>query len=787
MAKNNDELLKKLLVTFRAEADEHLKAMSSGLLALEKTPTGAQQAEIVEVIFRSAHSLKGAARAVNLMPVESVCQSLESVFAALKDGRLGVSPPLLDLLQQTIDAMAGLLSADAGASGAQPPKVAALIRRLDDALRGTQPEPEAPAATRRPASPADAPDEPAEPAASTEAHMPHVAHGLAAETVRVSTAKLDAVMRQVEELLAPRLAASQRARELRETTATLAVWKKQRLRIQPALRLIERLLLPAPPDARQASERGDKANGSARGRQELPKLLEYLDAEQLHMKMLENRLARLNQSAERDQRLLVGMTDGLLHDVKEMQLLPFASLLEILPRFARELAREQGKSVELEIHGGEIEIDRRILEAMKDPLIHLLRNGIDHGIEKPAVREARHKPSHGTITLAISQKDSGKVEVLVADDGAGVDAGRLKAVASKLGGVSVEDVERLDEQETLALVFQSGVTTSPIITDISGRGLGLAIVREKVERLGGSIVIESQPDVGTAFRMVLPLTLANFRGVLVRAGGQLFVIPAANVERVARVADKDIQTVENRETIPLDGQAVSLAWLSDVLELPRPHATAQSTESVLVLVLGLGQARIAFRVDEILGEQEVLVKTLGRQLPRVRNVAGASVLGTGQVVPVLSVPDLLKSAVKRATAPFAPVHQLPTENAGTAERQSILVVEDSITSRSLLKNILESAGYRVTTAVDGADGYTTLKTGTFDLVVSDVEMPRMNGFDLTAKVRADKQLAQLPVVLVTALGSREHRERGIDVGANAYIVKSSFDQSNLLEIIQRLI
>ncbi|MHB1273092.1 MAG: hybrid sensor histidine kinase/response regulator [Rhodanobacter sp.] len=780
MAKKNDELLKKLLVTFRVEADEHLKAMSSGLLVLEKTPAGEQQAEIVETIFRDAHSLKGAARAVNLASIESVCQSLESVFAALKDRRLDVSPPLCDLLHQTVDALGGLLSADAGASGARQPPVVALIRRLDDALSGTPPDPEAPA----------------EPAAGTVTPMPPVAPVLAAETVRVSTAKLDAVMRQVEELLAPRLAAGQRARELRETAATLAVWKKQRLRMQPALRLIERSLLPAPQevlfgtplmDTRQAGGRGGKTNGSMRGRQELPRLLEYLDAEQLHMKMLEDRLAELNRSAEHDQRMLVGMTDSLLHDVKEMQLLPFASLLEIFPRFARELAREQGKHVELEIRGGEFEIDRRILEAMKDPLIHLLRNGIDHGIEKPAVREAGGKPPHGTITLAISQQDSGKVEILVTDDGAGIDAARVKAAAGKLGVVSAEDAERLGEPETLALIFQSGVTTSPIITDVSGRGLGLAIVREKVERLGGSIAIESQPDAGTAFRIVLPLTLANFRGILVRAGGQLFVIPAASVERVARVADKDIQTVENRETIPLDGQAISLAWLSDVLELPRADATTRSAGNLPLVVLGPGPARVAFCVDEILGEQEVLVKPLGRQLARVRNVAGASVLGTGQVVPVLNVPDLLKSAVKRAAAPFVPAPPLSAGKPGAAEKQSILVVEDSITSRSLLKNILESAGYRVTTAVDGADGYTTLKTGTFDLVVSDVEMPRMDGFDLTAKLRADKQLADLPVVLVTALESREHRERGIDVGANAYIVKSSFDQSNLLEVIGRLI
>lgn len=769
MAKKNDEFLKKLLATFRAEADEHLKAMSSGLLALEKTPAGEQQAEIVETIFREAHSLKGAARAVNLTHIESVCQSLESVFAALKDKQLTASPPLFDLLLQAIDALGGLLAANAGASPAYPPAVAALMRRLDDALTGTRPEPDA--ATTAPPAPATPPS--VAPEAPAGVHKPPLAPDMTSETVRVSTTKLDAVMRQVEELLSPRLASSQRARELRETAAALAVWRKERLRIQPALRSVER-----------AFARSVKVNGGARERRELPRLLEYLDAEQFHMKTLEDRLTKLKRAAEHDQRTLAGMTDSLLHDVKEMHLLPFSSLLEIFPRFARELVREQGKDVELAIQGGEIEIDRRILEEMKDPLIHLLRNAIDHGIEQPAVRVARRKPPRGTITLAITQKDSGKVEVLVADDGAGIDAARVKAAARKLGVVSAEEAERLGEREVLALAFQSGVTTSPIITDVSGRGLGLAIVREKVERLGGTVALESQPGAGTAFRIVLPLTLANFRGVLVRAGGQLFVVPAASVERVTRVAGQDIQTVENRETIPLDGQAVALVWLSDALELPRTGTAGESAGNASAVVLGSDLARVAFRVEEVLGEQEVLVKALGRQLVRVRNVAGASVLGTGQVVPVLNVPDLLKSAVQRATAPLAPV---TAGKPGAAEKQSILVVEDSITSRALLKNILESAGYRVTVAVDGIDAYTALKTATFDLVVSDVEMPRMDGFDLTAKVRADKQLAELPIVLVTALESREHRERGIDAGANAYIVKSSFDQGNLLEVIGRLI
>lgn len=790
MDKQNDDFLKRLLATFRIEAGEHLQAISAGLIELENNPAEVRYAEIVETVFREAHSLKGAARAVNLKEIESVCQSMESVFAALKGNRLAVSPPLFDLMQEAIDDLSTRLSAEGAAMDvAGKSSIATLILRLDEALQGRY----AKTATTPPAATQSTTDQPIpsvqqtpiallqdvklEASAAVAMHAPSTTPSLTSGTVRVSTQKLDAVMRQVEELLVPRLASAQRAKELREVAASFASWKKQRARMRPVLRQIERYV-----------EKGSRRIGATGGppelpTKELPKLLEYLESEHLFMKAIEERLLRLSKFAAHDRRTLAGMSDSLLHDVKEMQLLPFSSLLEIFPRFTRELAREQGKQVELVIQGGEIEIDRRTLEEMKDPLMHLLRNCVDHGIKQPVMRQTEGKLACGNISLSIAQKDGGKIEILVADDGAGIDAAKVKAAALKLNLVSAEEAQKLSEQEAQAFAFQSGISTSQIITDISGRGLGLAIVREKVERLGGVVVLESHHDGGTIFRITLPLMLATFRGVLVRIGEHCFVIPSLSVERVMRVAQLDIMTVENRTTISFDGQAVALVSLGDALELPRQSSTANTSAQGVVVVLGTGRQRIAFQVEEILGEQEVLVKALGRQLTRVRNIAGASVLGSGQVVAVLNVSDLLKSAVKRATVqpPFA------AEMHGVAKKQSILVVEDSITSRALLKNILESAGYRVTTAVDGVDAYTTLKTGTFDLIVSDVEMPRMDGFELTSKVRADKQLAELPVILVTALESHEHRERGIDVGANAYIVKSSFDQSNLLEVIQRLI
>jgi two-component system chemotaxis sensor kinase CheA len=281
--------------------------------------------------------------------------------------------------------------------------------------------------------------------------------------------------------------------------------------------------------------------------------------------------------------------------------------------------------------------------------------------------------------------------------------------------------------------------------------------------------------------MVLPLTLSTYRGVLVRSGERTFIVPAAGVERVARIDKASLKTVENRETVELAGEAVSFVRLADLLQLPR---SGDDAGLLPLFVIGSGASRIAFGVDGILDEREILVKSLGPQLPRVRNIAGATVLGTGEVAAILHPGDLVKSAVKgTATAARQP---LPAEEA-EAPRKSVLIAEDSITARTLLKNILETAGYRTSTAVDGLDALTRLRTEQFDLVVSDVDMPRMNGFELTARIRKSREFADLPVVLVTSLDSREDRERGIEAGANAYIVKSSFDQSNLLEVIRRLV
>ncbi|MCZ7402806.1 MAG: hybrid sensor histidine kinase/response regulator [Candidatus Methanoperedens sp.] len=771
MDKKEEEFLNKLLSMFKTEAKEHLSAITEGLIELEKSPPE-KQTGLIETIFREAHSLKGAARTVNLKDIESLCQSMENVFASLKRKEIAATPHLFDELHHAADYAGKLIFGEAEPDISENAKIKEIIQNLQSAVKGEAPQPQIvsspPLTEEKPGTPPATPEtnKVLKPQTSRTEDKPRSIETMqpssSAETVRISTTKLDSLLFQAEEMLSVKLAAGQRTLELQEIEVSFAAWKKEWAKVQPEVRSLVR------------TEDAHTCVSS--------KLVDFLEMNEAFIKSLDNRLMALTKNAEYDNRQFGGMVDSLLDDMKKVLMLPFSSLSAIFPKLVRDLSHDQGKDVELVAEGEEIEIDRRILEEMKDPLIHLLRNCIDHGIEKPDERQQKHKPPRGTLKLAMSAKEGGKIEIIVSDDGAGIEASRIKSAAVKRGVISQEEAGKLGEQDALSLIFLSGVSTSPIITEVSGRGLGLAIVREKVEKLNGIVSFETQSDRGTTFRIVVPLTLATFRGLLVQTNGSLFVLPATNAERALRIRKEEIKTVENRQTISINGQIVSLVRLADVLELPEKTRSIPD-ENVQIVVIGFAEKRIAFMVDEVLHEQEVLVKSLGRQLLRVRNVSGATVLGSGRVAPILNVNDLIKSAVKVTATPVKAQSGIEAK----AKRNSLLVVEDSITARTLLKNILETAGYNVITAIDGVDAFTALKTREFDLVVSDVDMPRMNGFDLTVKIRADKKLSRMPVVLVTALESRESKERGIEVGANAYIVKSSFDQSNLLEVIRRLI
>lgn len=748
------EFRKRLLATFKDEAIEHVATMSACLSELERMPPIEVQMEVVETVFREAHSLKGAARAVNIAEVESVCQALEGIFAQWKARRINQSRELFDTLHLAVDTVrAAISSLEMEGHGVSAGQLASLVAELERLSSGGPPvvslegrgeqktadfQPGPPAAKRTSGRPGGQP--------APEERISERAFKESMETVRIPAGRLGSLLAEAEEMLPLKSEASMQA-DMASELLTVAEALKAEL-------------------ARAASRAGGMgASQVTLG--EAGRLAGRLEAS----------ARALAKSARRYSRELGRMIDGLLEDTKSTMLLPFSSVFEAFPMLVRDISRKKGKEAELVIAGENLEIDRRVLDEIKDPLIHLVRNCVDHGIERPSEREAAGKPRKGRITITVAHADGNTAEVRVADDGSGIDADRVRAAAVKNNIISPEAAKAVGADEALSLIFFSGLSTSPIITDISGRGLGLAIVREKIEGLGGSVSVDSTKE-GTVFSMLLPLTVATFRGVLVGAGGQRFIVPTAGVDRTLRVGKDQLGMAENRETVKIDGEPFSFARLAQVLGLqPRQEGGGKTP----VLLLSAGSKKIAFGVDEIFGEEDVLVKGLGPQLRRVRNISGAAVLGTGRPVPILNVPDLLRSAVRAGGG--APAFKAEP---AAAKKRSVLVVEDSITSRMLLKNILETAGYDVLTAVDGVDAWTLVKTEKFDILVSDIEMPRMDGFELTRRVRADKALSEMPVVLVTALETREDRERGIEAGANAYMIKSSFNQNNLLEIIGRL-
>jgi two-component system chemotaxis sensor kinase CheA len=759
MSTQDDEFMARLRNTFKVEAEELLQGISSMLLELEKSPGSAAAAAIVENVFREAHTLKGAARAVDLPDIESICQQMEGVFSLWKRQQSVPVPEAFDSLHHAVDMMRALLPSGEAQKAGATQQQNELIQRLNRLQSPSSVSANQIGRAELPSTPASAASVSSQP---VEAERPATA-----ETVRIPIDKLDSRLLKAESMLVLKAIASQRVNEYRETAQAMEQWQREWSKVSSEARTLLQRLEHSGEDAVPASAA----------------LVSFLGWNCDFVRSLESKLHSLSAQAQHDHHNVARHVDDLLEDSKKLLMLPFSTLANQFPRLVRDLCRDQNKDADFVVRGSDVEIDKRVLEEMKDALIHILRNCVDHGVESPAQRQERHKPPRATITVAALPVNGNKVEIVVCDDGGGVDLQRVKASAVSHGILSESDAHSLADDQALHLVFHSEVSTSPTVTTISGRGLGMAIVQAKTEKLGGRISLESTPQVGTTLRMLLPLTLATFRGILVSVTDRIFVVPAAHVERVLRVRSRDIQTVENREVILLQQKAVSLVRLHTILEMRAKSDDPGAPEFLQVLIVRSTDQHIALVVDQVLHEEEVLVKQLHKPLVRVRNIAGATVLGSGTVAPVLNVTDVMRSvrtvgAVSVSTAVVKEHSERPSKK--------VLVVEDSITSRMLLKGILETAGYEVQTAVDGVDAFTMLREDEFDLVVSDVEMPRMNGFDLTARIRSDKRLAELPVVLITALESREQRERGIDAGANAYVIKSSFDQQNLLEVVRRL-
>ena len=885
---NEVEFLQKLREAFAIEAEEHFRTMSKCLSDLEDTRTDGRGG-VVELIFREAHSLKGAARAINRGDIEMLCQSMESLFAIWKKDPATVTHERIDLTAQAVDLLGEMLGQDrelspndatltaltdrlkqecaaavtlpaavagqgkehadtspgngtVAASSAMPAaglpgnggrssmRVPHPDIRIEDMLAELLAPKHAGAPSAGPTTPATAlplPSEARKPengkpenekpenekpengkpergnpeGATPVGFVPGAASAPASEiggemrpsveraagekdssalvgagsalrsvkdTIRVPIAELEALYRQTEELSAIKFMMGRHGADLRRVIDQCREWiREYHQQRQSALE-----------DYEVSTGRVKDADFHAAQQEKVQNFLKWTARQ---IEGIETAVGKNIEDGRSTLYIMESMSESMMENAKQLLLLPFTLLTDPLPSMVRKLARDLKKDIRFQITGEEVRIDKRILEALKDPIMHLLRNSLDHGIEDAVQRARLGKELTGQIGLTIRTAADSRIEVLLEDDGRGIDIERVKRKAIEEGCITEEKARKLSDHDALELVFEAGVTTSPIITDLSGRGIGLNVVRENIVALGGEIEIETETGRGTRFRISLPLSLSNARGVLVRSQGRLYVVPLQFVERGLSIHRENFTQLDGKTVTEYHGRTVTVRRLDEILS---GNSTIRRDErpQATVLLLRLSANLIAVEVDEILWEQDVVIKPLPAPVGRVRTVAGATMLSTGELVLVLQVPDLFEAARKVSSSGRG-----EQPKAGEKTPPRLLVVDDSITSRVLLHDILVSSGYDVKTAVDGIDALTHLREAPFDLIVSDVEMPRMNGFELTESVRKDERMSALPVILVTGLESPEDRERGFDVGANAYITKSSFDQSNLITVIERLV
>jgi two-component system chemotaxis sensor kinase CheA len=765
---DKEKLIQRLMATFLEELQEHVAALNRDLLALEEDPGGEARAQRLKALFRGVHSLKGAARSVNVGVVETACHHLEEVLAAVRDGRMDLTAELFALLFGTADAIeeAGMRLREQQDLGEGP--LAVLLPQLEAAASGAadrplQPPvprsrrlPPAPAAPVAHAPPTSEEAAPPPPAAVVEAP----AEAAGAASVRVPAEKLDAFLARSGELLLARRRVQARAEELRTLRDLVSRWRAD---WQAAERALGKLF---PTD-------GDGRGSAAVGR--LPRrVAQALRRTGGNLRQLEKDLERLVATTAGDHRALKEAADALDDEVRRVRMLPFAEACQGLERMARDLARTGGKDVHFGIEGGSVELDRSVLEGLKDPLRHLVRNAVDHGAESAEERRAAAKPPRARVSVTAVLRGA-QVEVAVSDDGRGLDLEALRRQLRKRGLP-----EPADDRELARAIFLPGLSTAPLITDISGRGVGLDVVKSRVEALHGTVDVSFVPGRGTRFGLAVPLTLTTLRALLVGAAGQTFAFVGTNVQKLLRLDPARLRSVEGRPMLASDGPPLPVAWLAQTLGL-RGQGAAEPDGKAPALVVAAGEHRLVFVVDEFLAEQEIVIKSLGARIRRVPHVSGATILPSGRIALVLNAANLVRSALARAPVRVAQA------GAPAPPRKRILVADDSVTTRTLEKTILESAGYEVLVAADGQAAWQLLQERGADLLVSDVEMPRMDGFALAEAVRGSRRFRELPVVLVTALESDQDRARGIAVGADAYLAKSAFDQKNLLETIAQLL
>jgi two-component system sensor histidine kinase and response regulator WspE len=738
-----------MLDLFRMEADSQSQALTAGLLALERDPVAADH---LEGCMRAAHSLKGAARIVGLSAGVSITHAMEDCFVAVQQGRFVLSQDHIDELLRGVDLLQQMARTADNDMGRWETQTCVEVGAFLDAMQriaGSQ-------ALVHEVDPA-----PTETESSADERVSRTGRGEErgeagqSGVLRVTAENLNRLLGLAGESLVE-------SRGFKSFADSLLRLKRMQSEVQRAL---DRLREQLPPQ--QTSDQAQAALAEAQQR--------VVEGQQF----LAQRLVEMDAFDRRAADLSNRLYDGAL----ACHMRPFADGMQAFPRMVRDLARTLGKHVQLDIAGQETQVDRTILEKLDAPLGHLLRNALDHGIESPQERLAAGKPAEGRVSIE-ARHSAGRLQVSVVDDGRGIDLERVRATVIDRQWSPAETAAHLNDTELLEFLFLPGFSMRETVTEISGRGVGLDVVQSVLKQIRGTVRIANRRGQGTSFHLELPLTLSVARTLLAEVNSEVYAVPLAYIRRVLALAPSDIELLEGRAHFNLDGRSIGLIAAHQVLGVAAPAAAG---ETLAVIVLGDATHLYGLIVDRFLGERELIVQALDARLGKIKDVAAGALMEDGSPVLILDVEDVIRSFEKLASTDTLSGIARDAAQAAGAARKRILVVEDSFTVRELERKVLVNGGFEVEVAVDGMDGWNAVRTGHFDLVITDVDMPRMDGIELVTLIKKDPHVNSLPVMIVSYKDRAEDRRRGLEAGADYYLAKGSFHDETLLHAVVDLI
>lgn len=762
--------MKEIMEDFLIEAFELIEQIDHDLVELESNP---EDLELLNRIFRVAHTVKGSSSFLNFDVLTELTHHMEDVLNKARKGELKITPDIMDVVLESVDMMKGLLESirDNGSDAAAGIDIKNICVRLTQISEGEAPS----AAAEAPAAaPAPEPVKEPEPATPAEEAAPEVSD---AELSKLSDSEVEA---EIERLLKVRKAEDQARR------ASKGIAPKSPEEIAPAASAAPApAAKPAPSRERDADKKVPAASSGAVAQEQTirveVKRLDHLMNLIGELVLGKNRLLKIYDDVEEryeGEKFLEELnqvvsslslvTTDIQLAVMKTRMLPIAKVFNKFPRMIRDLSRDLGKQIDLEISGEETELDKSIVEEIGDPLVHIIRNSCDHGIEDPETRKAMGKPEKGLVQLK-AYNEGNHIVVEIVDDGKGLDADMLKSKSIEKGIITEREADAMSEKEAFGLIFRPGFSTAAKVTNVSGRGVGMDVVKTNIEKLNGIIDIESEVGKGTVMKLKIPLTLAIIQSLLVGTQEEFYAIPLASVLETVRVPIDDIYTIDGKNVLRLRDEVLSLVRLSDVFGVEKVFDGGDHT---YVVIIGVAEAKLGIIVDTLVGQEEIVIKSMGDYLQNIPGIAGATIRGDGRVTLIIDVGAMMEMAKDIKVDIRAEIED-STKAKEKPSDYKVLIVDDSKMDRTIMQKALEPTGVTIIEATNGVEALNVIKSGehSFDAILIDIEMPRMDGYTLAGEIRKYSKYRNLPLIAVTSRTSKTDRLRGVEVGMTEYITK----------------